>query len=477
MTIIDYISKINSEAGKLVWGTPMLILLISIGLYFTIKLKLFQFLKIKEIWLNTIGSLFSKKTSKSKKGISQFQALSTALAATIGTGSIAGVATAITIGGAGAVFWMWVSAVVGMMTIFAENVLGIFYRQHDEKDGWKGGAMYYIEHGLSSKWLAVLFAILCVLASFGMGNMVQSNSISDSLSVTYLLSPKITGIIMATLSGIVILGGIKRIGKFSEKLIPFISIIYIIGCLIVILSNVKVLPNIFEQIFEEALGLKAISGGITGEIVRRAISIGLKRGVFSNEAGLGSSVAVSSASDVKEPVVAGMWGIIEVFIDTIIVCTLTALVILSSGVIETGNTLDGSALVISAFEKVMGGFSSHLVTFFIVVFAFATIIGWEFIGEKASQYIFGEKSIFAYRIMFVVFVYIGAIIELRLAWDISDTLNGMMAIPNLIALALLSKTVIRITKNYNDRKHKGKKIKPMLSAFKNIQQEHEQDLY
>lgn len=472
----DIIRNINQQINALVWGAPMLVLIICVGVYFTIRTQFFQFSKVKSVFNNTLGTVLKKKDKRKGKGISQFQALSTALAATIGTGSIAGVATAITLGGAGAVFWMWVSSAVGMMTVYAENVLGIYYRRHDNKNGWNGGAMYYIEKGLNSKWLAVIFALLCVLASFGMGNMVQSNSISDSLHATYLLSPQITGIIMAILSGAVILGGIKRIGRFSEKLIPFISIIYIVGCLIVILFNIKALPNVLKMIFSQALGIGAVTGGITGEIVRRAVSKGIKRGVFSNEAGLGSSVAVQSASDVKEPVVAGMWGMVEVFIDTIVVCSLTAFVILTSGVLNTdaGASLDGSALVIGAFGKVMGDFSSHLVTFFIVVFAFATIIGWEYIGEKACQYIFGEKSAFIYRIIFVAFVYIGSVMELRLAWDISDTLNGMMAIPNLIALVLLSGTVFKITKNYQERKEKGKKIKPMLSVYKDIQQEHEQ---
>lgn len=461
--MIEIIKKINGKINSLVWGKPMLILIIAVGVYFTIRTGFFQFTRIKSVYKYTFGSIFGKKGRNESRGISQFQALSTALAATIGTGSIAGVATAITLGGAGAVFWMWVSSVVGMMTIYAENVLGIYYRKYDSKNGWKGGAMYYIEHGLKAKWLAVIFAVLCVFASFGMGNMVQSNSISDSLRATYLVSPQITGIIMSVLAGCVILGGIKRIGSFSEKLIPFISVIYIAGCLFVIIANASSLPKVLSDIFSQALGLGAVTGGITGAVVKQAVSMGIKRGVFSNEAGLGSSVAVQSASDVKEPVVAGMWGMIEIFVDTIVVCTLTAFVILTSGVMDGANELDGSALVIGAFGKVMGGFAGHLVTFFIVVFAFATIIGWEYIGEKAVQYIFGEHSIIPYRIIFVGFVYIGSVMELRLAWDISDTLNGMMAIPNLIALVLLSPVVIAITKNFKDRMEKGKKIKPMLS--------------
>jgi AGCS family alanine or glycine:cation symporter len=475
------IEKINSKINNLVWGTPMLVLIISIGVYLTIRLKFFQLFKIKQIYNSTVKTLFigkNKAKKDNRKGITQFQAISTALAATIGTGSIAGVATAITIGGAGAVFWMWVSAIFGMATIYAENILGIYFRKKDAKKEWQGGAMYYIQYGLDSKWLAILFAIFCVFASFGMGNMVQANSVSTSLQETYILSPKITGIIISVIVGLIIIGGIKRIGKVSEILVPIISVIYVIGTLIVIFANIKGIPSIFSAIFKQAFGIGAFAGGITGAAVKNAISMGVKRGVFSNEAGLGSSVVVHTAADVKEPVVQGMWGIVEVFIDTIVVCTLTALVILSSGVLENSATkgLDGSPLVIASFREVMGDFASHLVTFFIVIFAFATIIGWAYIGEKAMEYIFGSKSIIVYKILFVAFVYVGCNMEMKLAWDISDTFNGLMAIPNLIALAFLSPLVIKITKNYMQRKSKKHRLKPMLSAFKDIQDEQQEEL-
>ena len=476
--IVDIITSINDAINSLVWGPPMLILIITIGVYYTIRTNFFQLFKIKDIYKNTLKAIFKNKNvtkSKDKNAISQFQAISTALAATIGTGSIAGVATAITMGGAGAVFWMWVSAFFGMMTVYAENVLGIFFRKKNSKKEWKGGAMYYIEYGLQSKWLAVIFAIFCVCASFGIGNMVQANSVTDSLHQTFLLSPKLTGIIISVVSGLVIIGGIKRIGKVSEYLIPIISIIYLLGTLIVIFANIKSIPFVLKNIFQEALGFGAVAGGITGTVVKNAISMGVKRGVFSNEAGLGSSVMVHAAADVKEPVVQGMWGIVEVFIDTMVVCTLTAFVILTSGVTNesVGGSLDGAPLVIAAFKNVLGDFASCLITFFIVIFAFATIIGWAYIGEKAVEYIFGSKSIFIYKIIFIGFIYIGSNMELKLAWNISDTLNGLMAIPNLIALLLLSSTVIKITNNYQMRKNKKRKIKPMLSAFENIQKEQE----
>ncbi len=477
-SLVYNITKINSEINKLVWGTPMIILIVIIGLLYTIRLKGFQLVYIKNIYDKTIKSIFKKnenKNNKSENSISQFQAIATSLAATIGTGSIAGVATAITIGGAGAVFWMWASAFLGMMTIYAENVLGIYFRKKNKSNQWQGGAMYYIEYGLQSKWLAVMFAVFCVCASFGMGNMVQANTVSTSLQEVMLLSPKITGIIISVVVGLVILGGIKRIGRVSEILVPFISVLYIIGTLTVIIANINAIPEVFEKIFSEAFGAGPLMGGISGAAVKRAISMGVKRGVFSNEAGLGSSVMVHSAADVKEPVVQGMWGIVEVFIDTMVVCTLTALVILSSGVIDKANSAipDGAPLVIAGFEKTLGGYSTAIVTFFIVVFAFATIIGWEYIGEKAMEYIFGTKSVIFYRMLYIAFLYVGSVIELSLAWDISDTFNGLMAIPNLIALYLLSPLVISITKNYFVRNKKQKKIKPMLSAFKDIQEEQE----
>ena len=467
---IQIITDINKEINSLVWGEPMLVLIIATGIYLSIKTGMFQLFKIGHIYKSTIGKLFKsdkKSEAKGKKGITQFQAVSTALAATIGTGSIAGVATAITIGGPGAVFWMWASAFFGMMTAFGENVLGIFYRVKDGEKGWRGGAMYYIEHGLKCRWLAIIFALFCVCASFGMGNMVQSNSVSTSLQATGFMSPSVSGIIMAIIAAGVILGGIKRIGKVSQFLIPIISVLYVVGTMVIILANADQLISTLKNICLQAFGFNAVAGGISGAMIKNAISMGVKRGVFSNEAGLGSAVAVHSAADVKEPVVQGMWGIVEVFVDTMIVCTLTALVILTSGAYSTESTTDGAPLVIEAFEKVLGNMAGGVMTFFIVVFAFATIIGWEYIGEKAMEYIFGSKSVFIYKIIFIAFVYIGAVMNLRLAWDISDTLNGLMAIPNLIALWFLSPLIIKITKNYKARKFKGEKIKAILSSENN----------
>ncbi len=480
--LIDIITRVNKEVNTIVWGAPMLILILGIGLYFTLATRFFQLFKIKEICKKTIVAIFKNKSvtkSKDKKAISQFQAISTALAATIGTGSIAGVATAITIGGAGAVFWMWVSSILGMMTVYAENVLGIFFRKKNKKKEWQGGAMYYIEHGLNSKWLAVIFAIFCIFASFGMGNMAQANSISAAMQTTFSIDPKMTGIVVSTIVGLVIIGGIKRIGKVTERLIPIVSIAYILGCLAIMLANFQQLPWVFESIFKQAFGIGPVAGGISGAMLKNAITIGVKRGVFSNEAGLGSSVMVNAAADVKEPVVQGMWGIFEVFIDTMVVCTLSAVVVLSSGVIgtftNTGEEADGSSLIIIAFQKVFGGFAGQFVSISILIFALATIIGWSYFGEKAIEYLLGAKSTFLYKALYIAFVFIGANLELKLVWDISDTLNGLMAIPNITALILLSGTVIKITNNYlrRNKKKNSSKEKPMLSAFEDIQAEQE----
>lgn len=470
LRIVNILYQVNDKVNSLVWGVPMIILILSTGIYFSVKTKFFQIFHIKLICKNTICKIFGKNNSREcsdKKAISQFQALSTALAATIGTGSIAGVATAITIGGAGAVFWMWISALFGMMTVYAENVLGIYYRHKNKQGEWVGGAMYYIEKGLGTKWLAVLFSVFCIGASFGMGNMAQSNSIADAMKTSFNVDVKVTGIITAVLVGLVIIGGIKRIGKFAETVIPFISVMFIIFSIAVLLINIENIPQVILDIFKSAFGMSAIGGGISGALIKKSVSMGVKRGVFSNEAGLGSSVIAHCASDVKEPVIQGMWGIFEVFIDTMVVCTMTALVILSTKVMNFSQA-DGSALVIKAFEKDLGKVGSAFVTFSIVIFAFATLIGWSYFGEKAMEYLFKSKSILIYKMIFTAIAFTGSVLKLQLVWNISDTFNGLMAIPNLIALWMLSGTVIKITQNYIKRKRKKVKYKPkpMISYIK-----------
>ena len=599
-SFIDTVAKINGAVNGVVWGIPMLVLIIGTGIYMSVKTGFFQITRIKT-WANeTFLAIFKKKSvtkTDEKKAITQFQALSTALAATIGTGNIAGVATAVCIGGPGAVFWMWISALFGMMTSFSENVLCIYFRKKNEHGEWSGGAMYYLEEGLKEKKglrhiakpLSVLFAIFCVLASFGIGNMAQSNSISSAMQSNFNIPTVVTGVVLAVIAALVVLGGIKRIAKVTEKLVPFMAIFYIVGCLIIFVMNFRHIPYVFSSIFKSAFSFSAVAGGVGGYIIKRAVTMGFKRGVFSNEAGLGSSVMVNCASDVKEPVIQGMWGIFEVFFDTIIVCTLTAFVILSSpansvsfeealnnvstqpqyftinytdgetnlidsdinpkcivasddaaegtyteysaktvygqefsvkilnsdnvsgendftfaNVMElkgiqakdaNGNHLtnengdpiidsvkitevNGVPLVTYAFSQRLGSVSGKILAIAILLFAFSTTLGWSFYGTKALEYLLGTKATIVYKIIFVLFIVVGCTMKLGLAWDISDTFNGLMALPNLIGILSLSGIVVAITKNYIHRRIKKDDVDalPMISAYSDIHEEQHEKL-
>ncbi len=485
--VLNLVESVNSAINGFVWGLPMLILLVGTGILMTCLTGLFQVTHIGHWIHNTIGGIFRDKhvtahTAKEDKQISQFQSLCTALAATIGTGNIAGVAAAIASGGPGAIFWMWIVAFFGMMTNYSENVLGIYYRRKNMHGEWSGGAMYYLRDGLGAKpgckqigaVLAVMFSVFCVIASFGIGNMSQINSIASNLQSAFHIPPLASGIFLMIFAALVIVGGLKRIASVTEKLVPFMAIAYIIGALVVVIVNIGQAGAVFSAIFKGAFGLKAVGGGIVGSGVSMAIQWGMKRGVFSNEAGLGSSVMVHSSSNVKEPVVQGMWGIFEVFADTIIVCTLTAFAVLSSGLVdlETGAVISeaqSTALVAEAFSTVFGKFGAGFIAIAILLFAFSTVLGWSQYGSKGFEYLFGTKSVQAYHIVFVLFIVIGATMNLKLAWDLSDTFNGLMAIPNLIGVISLSGTVMAITKNYTDRTFHNKKIKPMYSAFEDIQ--------
>ena len=491
---LSTVENINNAVNGFVWGLPMLILLVGTGILMTVLTKFFQVSHIKHWMKNTIGGIFTNShitahTGKEDMQISQFQSLCTALAATIGTGNIAGVAAAIAAGGPGAIFWMWIVAFFGMMTNFSENVLGIYYRRRNEKNEWCGGAMYYLKDGLGSKKgckeigaaLAVLFSVFCILASFGIGNMSQINSIAVNMGSAFGVPSFVTGILLMVLAGLVIVGGLKRIASVTEKLVPFMAVIYLIGAIIVLVVNGNQIGAVFAAIIKGAFGMRAVGGGIVGSGVAMAVQWGMKRGVFSNEAGLGSSVMVHSSSNVREPVVQGMWGIFEVFADTIIVCTLTAFAVLSSGLVdlETGAVLSdkvSTALVAEAFSTVFGGAGSAFIAIAILLFAFSTTLGWSQYGSKAFEYLFGRKAVKGYQIVFVIFIVIGATMDLSLAWDLSDTFNGMMAIPNLIGVITLSGTVMKITKNYVDRKLRNKDIKPMLSALDDIQELHEKEI-
>lgn len=427
--------------NKIVWGDLLLFLLLGTGLLLSIKFRFFQIFKIRHIFKNTILTLFNKKsesTTSDKEIISQFQTFATALAATMGTGNIVGVATALTIGGAGAIFWMWISAILGMALVYAENYLGTIYR--NKSDGLcVGGPMAYLEKGAGKKFLAVLFAVFCIFASLGMGNMTQVNSISSAAKDSFGIPEIVTGIAAAAAAFIIISGGIKRIGKASQFLIPILSAVYIGAGVLIIIKFKDNLSDTFSLIFKDAFGIKAAGGGICGEILKKSINTGLRKGVFSNEAGLGSSALLHSASENTSPRIQGMWAIFEVFVDTIICCTITALAILSSGALKSGK--DGAPLVTEAFKTVMGNFAPAFTAVSILLFAFATLISWFYCGECSVKYIFGNDGIPFYKLIFTIFIIIGAVAKLKTVWTASEIFNGLMAIPNLIGLILLRKEV------------------------------------
>lgn len=505
---VDYLVSVNNYINDFVWVKIGLVLLIGTGIIMTCMNKWFQVSHIG-LWMKkTIGSMFNKKShSKEKASISQFQALCTALAATIGVGNIAGVAAAIVTGGPGAVFWMWVAAFFGMMTNYSENVLGIFFRRKNKNGEWSGGAMYYLRDGLGGKkhcsligkLLAGLFSIFAIFASFGIGNMGQVNKIViniksafdiPALSGTDIfgfdLYSVIIGAVIMLLAALIILGGIKRIAAFAEKIVPFMVVLFIIGSLVIIGVNYTNIGAAFASIFKNAFTTPAAWGGAVGFSLATVISAGFKRGVFSNEAGLGSSVMVHSNSNVVEPVQQGMWGIFEVFADTLVVCTMTALVVLTSGVINLNDgtlaagTGGDATLVAKAFDTVFTVGDLNLGSMFIAIalflFAFTTVLGWSHYGTKSWEYLFGTKSTVFYRIVFVLMIMSGALMTSSLAWDISDTFNGLMMIPNLIGVLSLSTLVFKITTNYIDRNIKKKNVKPMLSHFDDIQAEGEKKL-
>ena len=487
------LAKGNDVVNTFIWTTLGLVLLLATGLLTTILTKVFQVTKIKLWWKNTIGSLFSKdviKHDESGKAISPFQALCTALAATIGVGNIAGVAAAIVIGGPGAVFWMWIAAFLGMMTNYSENVLGLYYRRRNEKGEWSGGAMYYLRDGLGSKKgckqiAKVLFSVFTLLASFGIGAMGQVNKIVVNIESAFPIQALanvtlyegvnlyslLIGLVLVALAAPITLGGLKRVAGFAEKVVPFMVVLFMLGSITIIIVNAGSILPAFGSIFSTAFTPIAAAGGVAGATIKQVMVQGFKRGVFSNEAGLGSSVMVHSNSNVKEPVKQGMWGIFEVFADTMIVCTLTALVVLTSGMynLETGLLMEGvtdATLVAAAFDSVFSfaGIGSKFVAIAILLFAFTTVLGWNHYGTKAWEYLFGVKSVKVYKVIHLVMILFGALLTSSLAWDISDTFNGLMMIPNLIGVIALSGLVCKITKNYLDRQ-KGLDVEPMLNIF------------
>ena len=429
-----------------VWGPIMMALILGTGLYLTIGLRFVPWTKIPQGFILTWRG--RKKDSSVTGELSPFEALMTALAATVGTGNIAGVATAIAVGGPGALFWMWCTAMVGMATKYAETVLAQQYREVTPAGNVVGGPMYYIKNGLGKNWywLGVLFALFGGLAGFGIGNMTQAHSIADSLRDVFGIPTAVSGGIMFVLLGIVVLGGVSRIGAVSGKLVPFMSVLYIIVALVVILMNVEKVPGIFSLIFHDAFTGTAAAGGFAGSTIMIAMQKGIARGIFSNEAGLGSAAMAHATATTNDSVAMGYVGMLGPFIDTIIVCTMTGLAILCT---DLWHTTSGAPLTAAAFNATLPGFGSYMVSICLAMFAFSTILGWCVYSERCWIYLFGDKALKPFRIIFVLVVPVGAMISLDLAWNIADVLNALMAIPNLIGLLLLSPVLFKLTREYN----------------------------
>ena len=455
--MLDWIINVNTALNNFIWGLPAMICIIGAGLWLTIRTRAIQVRKFGTAMNNTLGRVFEKKTAKDGS-ISPFQAVCTALAGTVGTGNIAGVAGAVAIGGPGAVFWMWCSAFLGMCTKFSEVVLAIHFREKNAQGEYIGGPMYYIKNGLGSRWgwLASLYALFGVLTVFGTGNATQVNTIvssidtalttfnlidADQVSVMKLM----IGIIIALVVSVVLLGGINRIGQVTEKLVPFMALLYIVLSIGVIVLNVKAVPHVFRMIFEGAFNPSAFTGGLVGSLFI-SLKKGVSRGIFSNEAGLGTGSIAHACSDTNDAVQQGYFGIFEVFMDTIVICTLTALVILCSGVPVNYGQDAGAELTISGFISTYGNWVSIFTAISMCCFAFSTIISWGLYGSRCVEFILTSKAVKPFLVVYSLVSIVGATVDLGLLWDIAETFNGMMAIPNLVALFLLSGVVVKLVK-------------------------------
>ncbi|MDP7239089.1 MAG: sodium:alanine symporter family protein [Candidatus Latescibacteria bacterium] len=439
-SLLEIVNAISAQ----VWGPPMLVLLVGTGLYLTFLLKGVQFRAI----FHSLYLAFVKRKEEGAEGdISHFQALMTALAATVGTGNIAGVATAIASGGPGALFWMWMTGLVGMATKYSEALLAVKYRETDADGRMRGGPMYYIANGLGWKWLGAVFAVFASIAAFGIGNMTQSNSVAAVLQSTFDVPTWITGLILMIATALVIIGGIKSIGRVTSIIVPAMIVLYMVAGIAAILINIDTLPAIIELVFTQAFTPTAATGGFAGAMVREAVRFGVARGVFSNESGLGSAGIAAAAAQTRDPVTQALVSMTQTFIDTLIVCSITGFVIIGSGMWTSGET--GAALTASAFSKGLSGeFGAYIVAFGLVLFAYSTVLGWSYYGEKSIVYLFGDKAAMPYRVVFCLFVGIGAVAQLDLVWAISDVMNGLMAVPNLIGLIFLSGVVAAETRRY-----------------------------
>lgn len=456
-----YIEKVNGVINNFVWGVPAMVCIIGVGLWLSIRTNFIQIRKFGLAMRTTIGRMFSKKEA-ADGAVTPFQAVCTALAATVGTGNIAGVAGAIAIGGPGAVFWMWCSALLGMCTKFAEVTLAVHFREKNKEGDWVGGPMYYIKNGLSKNWyfLAVLYAALGVLTVFGTGNATQVNAIITAIDSALINMHVIEagntgtlnlviGIVIAVLVGLVLIGGLKRIGNVAEKLVPFMALMYVILAVGVVVLNIKTVPHVFADIIRGAFSPSAVTGGVVGSLFV-SMKKGVSRGIFSNEAGLGTGSIAHAASDINDPVHQGYFGIFEVFADTIVICTLTALVILISSQNITYGAAAGAELTIAGFTSVYGGWISVLIAVAMSCFAFSTIIGWGLYGTRCAEFLFGTKMNKPFMAAYALVAIVGATMDLGLLWNIADTFNGMMVIPNLIAVFLLSGTLVKMVKERVD---------------------------
>ncbi len=464
---MEWLIHLNEAVNSFVWGAPMLVLIIGTGLYLSIRTGFIQLFDFRYAFLSTIGKMFYKQKS-TKGSVTPFQALTTALASTVGTGSIAGITSAVTLGGAGSIFWLWISALIGMCTKYAEVVLAVKFRERNKAGEWVGGPMYYIKNGLGKnyRWLAVLFCAFGAVAAFGVGNAIQVGNMTSAINASiqsYIPAAEqhsrqislIIGLLVAFMTALTLFGGVKRIGKVTEMLVPFMSAVYILASLAVIIANIDSIGPVFVKIFKDAFTPEGAVGGAAGISIKSAVSWGFRRGVFSNEAGLGSAPIAHASTSETNPVKQGLYGIVEVFIDTIVICTITGLTLLMSGIGLDYGHYASIELNISAFATVFGAKGAGvIISIGMTLFALSTIFGWSLYGIRCVEYLFGSKSIKIYQIIYIAVVVIGATMSLETIWQIADTLNGLMAIPNLIAVIALSGVVIKLTKEHFSHKNR-----------------------
>lgn len=444
-----------SAASRFLWGAPLIALLLGTGLYLTTRLKGLQFW----VLIPALRIAFARhpEEEKSQGDISHFQALMTALSATVGSGNIAGVATAIAAGGPGALFWMWVTGLVGMATKYSEAVLAVRYREVDRFGTMSGGPMYYIEKGLGSRWIGVMFAVFAAVAALGIGNMVQSNSVADALKAAFDIPMWFSGVVMCVATGLVILGGIRSIARVTSVIVPFMIVFYFAGAMLSLIANWENIPRAFYLVFYHAFNPVAATGGFLGATIQQTLRMGIARGIFSNESGLGSSPIAAAAARTKNPVRQALVSMTQTFIDTLVVCTFTGVVIIASGMWKSGET--GAALSSMAFEQSLpGGLGSGVVAITLAFFAYSTVLGWSYYGEKAIEYVLREGAVYPYRVFFTLFVLVGAVVKLELVWLFADVMNALMAFPNLFGLLGLSGVVVEETRRYLKAELGGERV-------------------